>query len=186
MLKLPWRHLYFSGCGGVGMAGLAQIVCDCGVRVSGSDAVDSEYLTLLRQRGCHIKVGQDGTLPDDIDLLIYSSAIPPNNPERLSADVRQIPSCPRGGISAWLAIFFTHGVQYAARWQRRRAAMLAHWRQCRIAPGLLVWRSSAKVEISGLHGRKLLITEQVRMIATGPGWWLMRPLAVDSEYRLKR
>ncbi len=162
MLKLPWRHLYFSGCGGVGMAGLAQIVCDFGVRVSGSDAVDSEYLTLLRQQDCQVKVGQDGILPEEIDLLIYSSAVPPGNPERRSADRRQIPSCSRGVFLARLAEFFPQVVAVAgSHGKTTTTAMLAHLAaSAGLQPGFLVggrvegWKASA----SAGQGQ-LLITE---------------------------
>lgn len=162
MLKLPWHHLYFSGCGGVGMAGLAQIACDFAVRVSGSDAVDSEYLTLLRQRGCTVKVGQDGDLPDDIDLLIYSSAISPNHPERLSADTRQIPSCSRGAFLARLAEFFPQVVAVAgSHGKTTTTAMLAHLARCAgLQPGFLVGGRVEGWTVSATAGQgELLITE---------------------------
>ena len=162
MLKLPWRHLYFSGCGGVGMAGLAQMVCDCGVRVSGSDAVDSEYLTLLRQRGCQVKVGQDGTLPEDIDLLIYSSAVPSCNPERRTAEERQIPACSRGAFLARLAEFFPKVVAVAgSHGKTTTTAMLAHLAtHAGLQPGFLVGGRVEGWEVSATAGQgKLLITE---------------------------
>lgn len=162
MLKLPWRHLYFSGCGGVGMAGLAQIACDCAVRVSGSDSVDSEYLTLLRQRGCQVKVGQDGDLPDDIDLLVYSSAVPPGNPERLSAEKRRIPSCSRGAFLARLAEFFPQVVAVAgSHGKTTTTAMLAHLAiHAGLQPGFLVGGRVDGWNVSASAGQgKLLITE---------------------------
>ncbi len=162
MLKLPWQHLYFSGCGGVGMAGLAQIACDLGLRVSGSDAVDSEYLDLLRQRGCQIKVGQDGSLPEDVDLLVYSSAVPADNPERFRADRRGLASCVRGAFLARLAEFFPRVVAISgSHGKTTTTAMLAYLAtKAGVQPGFLIGGRVEGWSVSATAGcGQMLITE---------------------------
>jgi UDP-N-acetylmuramate--alanine ligase len=162
MLKLPWHHLYFSGCGGVGMAGLAQIACDLGLRVSGSDAAESEYLDLLRQRGCQIKLGQDENLPGDIDLLVYSAAVPADNPERLCAARRGLASCVRGAFLARLAEFFPRVVAISgSHGKTTTTAMLAHLAtSAGLQPGFLIGGRVEGAKISAAAGAgQLLITE---------------------------
>ncbi|MFA6930788.1 MAG: Mur ligase domain-containing protein [Lentisphaeria bacterium] len=162
MLKLPWRHLYFSGCGGVGMAGLAQITADCGVQVSGSDVVDSAMLAVLQRRGCQVTVGQTGKLPENIDLLIYSAAVPPGNPERLEADRRRISSCSRGAFLAQLATFFPRVIALAgSHGKTTTTAMLTHLaKTAGLEPGFLVGGIVEGWERSAAAGRgEVLITE---------------------------
>ena len=58
MQGLPWKHVHFTGIGGVGMTGLALILDDFGVRVSGTDMVASTNTELLSSRGCAIHIGK--------------------------------------------------------------------------------------------------------------------------------
>ena len=92
MLELPWRQVHFTGIGGVGMTGLALILRDAGVAVSGTDEVASKNLELLRARGCTITVGHAAShVPAEAERLVYSSAVQPENPERRVAAERGLP-----------------------------------------------------------------------------------------------
>ena len=75
----PWKHVHFTGIGGVGMSGLAHILLDWGVKVSGSDAVDSNFLQCLLARGADVQVGHSADLVNGADQLVFSSAIRPDN-----------------------------------------------------------------------------------------------------------
>lgn len=70
-----WYH--FIGIGGVGMSGLAQVLLEMGMRVSGSDLVSSPVVESLRQRGAQIAIGhQAENIVDGLDAVVVSSAIP--------------------------------------------------------------------------------------------------------------
>lgn len=86
-------HIYFSGIGGAGIGPLALIASEAGYTVSGSDKQDSQYINYLRSHGItDIHIGQTRENIQEvheetpIDWLVYSSALPlenPNAPELL-------------------------------------------------------------------------------------------------------
>ena len=81
-----YEHLYFVGIGGAGMAPLALLAQHLGYAVSGSDRNSDAKIAELTARGIHVAIGhREDNLPTDIELVIYSSAIPMDNPERLAA-----------------------------------------------------------------------------------------------------
>ncbi|MBK7624592.1 MAG: undecaprenyldiphospho-muramoylpentapeptide beta-N-acetylglucosaminyltransferase [Kineosporiaceae bacterium] len=73
--------VHFIGMGGVGMSGLARILCSRGVRVSGSDARDSVVLDGLRELGARVCIGHEAANLGDADTVVVSSAIRATNPE---------------------------------------------------------------------------------------------------------
>jgi UDP-N-acetylmuramate--alanine ligase len=81
----PWseRKLHFVGIGGAGMSGLAVVAKALGASVTGSDrAAGSPYAATLRAAGIEPIVGHDAANVPDGAEVVYSSAIPPANPER--------------------------------------------------------------------------------------------------------
>ena len=91
------------GIGGVGMSAIAQILLDRGVEVSGSDAAASAALDRLRAAGAAVSVGHDARQVGPADLLVVSSAVPPDNPELAEAARRAVPVVGRGALLAELA-----------------------------------------------------------------------------------
>lgn len=80
------------GIGGIGMSALAQLLQSQGKEVSGSDKDASPVTMLLEEKGITVAIGHDTTtLPSDLGLLIYSDAIPANNPEREHAAMMGVP-----------------------------------------------------------------------------------------------
>jgi UDP-N-acetylmuramate--alanine ligase len=67
------------------MSGLARIAISHGIKVSGSDASDSSVLNALRAIGADVFVGHKAENISGADLIVYSNAIKPNNPERVAA-----------------------------------------------------------------------------------------------------
>lgn len=89
--SLNATHVYFSGIGGIGMSGLAQLLRADGLHVSGSDVAESDMVRRLREKGIAVSLTQDGSsIPDGVDLCIFTSAIPENHPERTAAAERGI------------------------------------------------------------------------------------------------
>ncbi|GAA2016064.1 UDP-N-acetylmuramate--L-alanine ligase [Microbacterium ulmi] len=94
---------HFIGIGGSGMSGLARMFLDRGIRVSGSDRADGPALRELAERGATIFVGHDAAnLPDDVDTVVHTGAIWPENPEFLLAKERGLHVIHRSQALYWL------------------------------------------------------------------------------------
>ncbi|MGN0317189.1 MAG: UDP-N-acetylmuramate--L-alanine ligase [Lachnospira sp.] len=79
-------HVHFIGIGGISMSGLARILLDKGFAISGSDAKESDLTKELSAAGCRISYPQSaGNITQDIDLIVYTAAIHPDNPEFIAA-----------------------------------------------------------------------------------------------------
>ncbi len=75
-------HIHFIGIGGISMSGLAEILLQEGFPISGSDARESDLTRRLAASGARIAYGQRGdNITHDIDLVVYTAAIHPDNPE---------------------------------------------------------------------------------------------------------
>lgn len=86
-----FSHVFCVGIGGAGMSGLSQLLKEYGLKVSGSDQNPSQTIDLLLARGLKVTIDHaPENLPLDTDLVIYSPAIPQNNPERLAAAAKDI------------------------------------------------------------------------------------------------
>ena len=110
--------IHFIGIGGISMSGLAEILLTEHFRVSGSDNKASELTAHLEALGAQIQIGQRASnIPDDCDLVVYTAAIHPDNPEYAAAVERGIPMLSRaellGQIMAnyktAIAVSGTHG-----------------------------------------------------------------------------
>ncbi|MBM4161807.1 MAG: UDP-N-acetylmuramate--L-alanine ligase [Ignavibacteria bacterium] len=95
------KKIHFVGIGGIGMSGIAEILLDQGFSVSGSDKSLSEITEHLRKLGAVVGEGHKaGNVASDVDVLVYSSAVPPDNPEILEAQRRKIPVIRRAEMLA--------------------------------------------------------------------------------------
>ena len=92
-------HIYFIGIGGISMSGLAQILLSDHFRVSGSDRAPSPLTRRLEEQGARIFYGQrEENISSDIDLVVYTSAIKPDNPEMIAAAKLGIASLTRAQL----------------------------------------------------------------------------------------
>lgn len=112
------EHIYFIGIGGISMSGLAEILLEKGFTVSGSDSQKSSLTELLESKGALIHYGQQAeNIGNDIDLVVYTSAIHPDNPEYAAMKKMGIPSLTRAQLlgqmmknyAVPIAISGTHG-----------------------------------------------------------------------------
>lgn len=86
------QNIYMVGIGGIGMSALAQLLVHQGKNVSGSDREESPTTKLLAEKGVAVSIGHDSCLiPADAELLIYSDAVWPDNPERMRAKEMGLP-----------------------------------------------------------------------------------------------
>jgi len=73
------------------MSGLAKLLVKAGVIVSASDITKSEITDELKKKGIDVKIGHaKKNIPADAELVIYSSACPDTNLERVEARARQL------------------------------------------------------------------------------------------------
>jgi UDP-N-acetylmuramate--alanine ligase len=95
------KKLHFVGIGGIGMSGIAELLLDQGFKVSGSDKSLSEITDRLQQLGAIIYEGhKPENVGEDVDALVYSSAVPPDNVEIIEAQRRKIPVIRRAEMLA--------------------------------------------------------------------------------------
>ena len=102
MLRERIKKFHFIGIGGIGMSGIAQILLEMGYQVSGSDLSENKNTRLLREKGAKIYIGHKPENLNDAQVVVYSSAVKPDNPEIQEAKRRNIPVIPRGEMLAEL------------------------------------------------------------------------------------
>jgi UDP-N-acetylmuramate--alanine ligase len=109
-------YAHFIGIGGAGMSGLAHVLHERGVAVTGSDMRLSRYASSLRASGVPVAVGHDAANLGDPEIVVVSSAIPESNPELAEARRRGLTVWPRArmlaelaGDQLTLAVAGTHG-----------------------------------------------------------------------------
>ena len=112
------QHVYFMGIGGISMSGLALILLSRGYKVSGSDRTPSELTDLLEKEGALVHIGQRASnITEDIDLVVYTAAIHPDNPEYAKCKELSLPMMTRAeflglimkNYDSSIAISGTHG-----------------------------------------------------------------------------
>ena len=81
--KVHWVH--FVGIGGIGMSGIAELLLNLGFKVTGSDMNLSDNVTRIRKLGIDVDIGHDPSNVGYADVLVYSSAVPAENPEIVRA-----------------------------------------------------------------------------------------------------
>ena len=100
------------------MSGLAEVLIGRGFTVTGSDMKHSELTDRLEQDGARIFYGQRAeNIEDGIDLVVYTAAIHPDNPELMAAVDKGLTVIPRADLLGEfmrnypisLAIAGTHG-----------------------------------------------------------------------------
>src|SRR5260221_769101 len=117
-MRLPREigPIHFVGIGGIGMSGIAEVLCNLGYTVQGSDASESANVSRLRDKGVKICVGHKAENVAGADVLVVSTAIKRDNPELMAARAQRIPVVRRAEMLAELmrlkscvAIGGTHG-----------------------------------------------------------------------------
>jgi UDP-N-acetylmuramate--alanine ligase len=96
------RHVHFIGVGGIGMSGLAEVLRTLDFDVSGSDLKPNENTRRLEGLGVRVFFGHAAGNVTGADVVVYSSAIHPQNPEVARARELEIPVIPRAEMLAEL------------------------------------------------------------------------------------
>ncbi len=112
------KNIHFIGIGGIGMSGIAEVLCNLGFIVSGSDLKKSKNTDRLETLfNVRIYEGHAAENIGEAEVVVYSSAVKEDNPEVVRAKEKAIPVIPRAEMLAELmtlkpyriAIAGTHG-----------------------------------------------------------------------------
>ena len=90
------QHFHFTGIGGIGMSGIAEVLLNLGYEISGSDLRLSPTTERLAGLGARISEGHAVANVAGARALVVSSAVDEQNPEVQEARRLQIPVIPRG------------------------------------------------------------------------------------------
>lgn len=97
-MHLTNKKIHMVGIGGIGMSGLAFLLCEMGCKVSGSDIIENSIMEKLRRKGITITIGHNGRHLKGQELCVYSSSIRMDNPELLAAKSGKIPVISRSEL----------------------------------------------------------------------------------------
>ncbi len=121
MYKIDFKNpisIHFIGIGGISMSGLAEILHNAHFSISGSDAKESKITKHLEELGINVLYGQrPSNITKNIDLVVYTAAINPDNPEYMEVINQNIPMMDRAELLGQImknyenaiAISGTHG-----------------------------------------------------------------------------
>jgi UDP-N-acetylmuramate--alanine ligase len=96
------HRIHFVGVGGVGMCGIAEVLLNLGYQVSGSDLRTGEATERLAGLGGRIFQGHEAANVEGAQVVVYSTAVRPDNPEVAAARAQGIPVIPRADMLAEL------------------------------------------------------------------------------------
>ena len=157
------RRIHVIGIGGPGMNAIAQVLCEMGHQVSGSDIHESEVLDRLRALGVSIIVGHDETAVQNCDAVTASTAIPATNIELVAASAQSVPVLSRAqmlsaicALKQSVAVAGTHG-------KTTTSAMLMH-----------------VLSVAGLQP-SFVIGGDVHGLDLGAGWRNGQHLVVEAD-----
>ncbi len=86
------NKIHFIGVGGIGMSGLARLFLHEGKEVGGSDRAPSDLTHTLEKEGVNFFAGQVAeNITDDIDMVVYTEAMPKDHPEMIAARALNVP-----------------------------------------------------------------------------------------------
>ena len=115
-LPLSIGKIHFTGIGGIGMSGIAEILADLGYEVQGSDIAANNNVKRLQEKGITVTIPQSASNIDDVSIVVISTAIQEDNVELQAARARFIPVVHRAEMLGELmrlrwsvAVAGTHG-----------------------------------------------------------------------------
>jgi len=154
--------IHFTGIGGAGMAPLAELALARRWQVSGSDSSDNPKCRHLTAIGANVAIGhKENNLPDDAELLVYSSAVPEENCERVKARRLGIREVRRGeflaefasGYRRCVSVTGTHGKSSIT------SALVSILRQCGQDPGFMIGAEVAGLPSCSAGDGDIFVTE---------------------------
>ncbi len=115
IMEIPMRRvrrIHFVGIGGVGMAGIAEVLINLGYEVSGSDLKEGASTRRLVSLGARVHIGHAAENVAKVDVVVTSTAVSADNPEVVAAHENRVPVVRRAEMLAEL-MRFRYGVAVA-------------------------------------------------------------------------
>lgn len=106
------KTIHFVGIGGAGMCGIAEVLLNQGYAITGSDIRSSAVTQRLVNLGAQVFIGHRAENVERADVVVYSSAVNPTNPELGAAREAGRPIIPRAEMLAEL-MRYRHGIAIA-------------------------------------------------------------------------
>jgi UDP-N-acetylmuramate--alanine ligase len=110
------QSIYFLGIGGIGMSALARYFHAMGMHIAGYDKTATTLTRQLEKEGMRITYEEDTPLPAELDLVVYTPAIPSSHPAFAAIQQRGIPLKKRAEVLGMIsrdrpciAVAGTHG-----------------------------------------------------------------------------
>ncbi len=121
------KRLHFVGIGGSGMCPMAQILHNKGFIITGSDIAESDTVERVRSYGIPVSIGHDAKNVGDVDIVVYSAAVKPENVELQAAAEKEIPALERSVVLGMMTRKFEQPVAVAGtHGKTSTTAMLTH------------------------------------------------------------
>jgi UDP-N-acetylmuramate--alanine ligase len=123
-----YQHVFFIGIGGISMSGLAEVLHNRGLTISGSDQTASEITEHLEELGIKVYIGHDQAhIRPGIDLVVYTAAIKNDNPELVKAKHQGIDLMERATLLGYIMADYTQSIAVAGtHGKTTTTSMLAH------------------------------------------------------------
>ncbi len=109
----PGATVHMIGIGGISMSALAHMLLDFGYQVSGSDAQSTHLTQSLEEKGAKIHIGQRAENIENPDLVCYTAAISPSNPELVKARTLSVPVIERAELLGALMTLYQYPIAVA-------------------------------------------------------------------------
>ncbi len=137
-------HIHFIGIGGISMSGLAEILLKEHFTISGSDSRESELTRRLSALGAAICYGQSASnIKEGTDLVVYTAAIHPDNPELAAAMELKIPTMTRAELLGQIMDNYRESIGVAGTHGKTTTTSM-------ITQILLVARTDPTVSVGGI------------------------------------
>lgn len=99
---IKYKHIHMIGIGGVSMSGIAEILHNWGIVITGSDSSQSEITDKLQNNGIAVFIGSNPEIVKQANLVVYSAAIKQDDPELVVARANNIPIVERGDFVGYI------------------------------------------------------------------------------------
>lgn len=108
-----YNYVHFVGIGGISMSGIAKVLINNGVKVSGSDRSESKAVEELRSMGAKVFIGHSEENISNQDLVVHTAAVKSDNPELIAAARLGIQVVDRATILGWIMQDFKNAISVA-------------------------------------------------------------------------
>ncbi len=143
------------------MSALAEYLRVSGFVVSGSDIEENVRVAALRNKGIRVEIGHRAENLRDAQVVIYSSAIGKNNPEKLFAEAKGIPLVSRAELLAIVAEGYEHTVAFAGSHGKTTATALCAHVFANCSSEVTAHIGGEDLQFGNIHiaGKRFFITE---------------------------